>query len=43
MTPSAAVGLTSGAMAKSVEEQYDNDNVRLKRQTRVLISYKPGV
>jgi len=26
--------------AKSVEEQYNTDNVRLSRQTRVLISYK---
>jgi hypothetical protein len=27
---------------KSVEEQYNNDNVRVIRQTRVLVSYKPA-
>jgi hypothetical protein len=28
--------------AKSVEEQYNTDNVRLTRLSRVLIAYKPA-
>jgi hypothetical protein len=27
---------------KSIEEQYDTDNVRVSRETRVLVSFKPA-